>query len=168
MNRKKEIKDELKDIAPFLSKIDKKPGFKVPHNYFEQLPDEIMKGLELKTKQQPERTISWWEQSLQVFLTAFQPRVVMALASIALIIGSFFYLNQTENSSESNIAADQYLAYINDNIDDFDEEMILELSMNDNIELDDFSNTTIDEQALDDYLEEVIDELDDSSIEDLL
>ena len=167
MNRKKEIKEELQEIAPFLSEIEKKEVFKVPHNYFEQLPDEIM--AQLKTKQNTQRKIAglpWWNQFVEIILPFFQARIVMAMASIALIVASFFYLNQ--NDVENNISSMQYLAYIEENMDDFEEEMIFELSQNMEIGMDILLDIKIENQDLDTYLDDVIEDLDDSTLEELL
>lgn len=48
MNRRKDIPNELKDIAPSLAGIDFQPTYKVPNGYFETLPEQIMLRIRLQ------------------------------------------------------------------------------------------------------------------------
>ena len=48
MNRRKEIPEELKDIAPALAGIDFQQPYKVPAGYFENLAGQIMLRIRLE------------------------------------------------------------------------------------------------------------------------
>jgi hypothetical protein len=48
MNRRKEIPDELKDVAPSLAGIDFQATYEVPAGYFENLPEQIMLRIRLQ------------------------------------------------------------------------------------------------------------------------
>jgi hypothetical protein len=48
MNRRKEIADELKNIAPTLAGIDFQHPYRVPAGYFENLPEQVMLRIRLE------------------------------------------------------------------------------------------------------------------------
>jgi hypothetical protein len=49
MNRRKEITDELKDIAPLLLGVDFQAPYEVPAGYFENLPEQVMLRIRLES-----------------------------------------------------------------------------------------------------------------------
>ena len=57
MNRRKEIHEELKDIAPLLAGIDFQYPYKVPAGYFENLPDQIMLRIKLENAASPKEEL---------------------------------------------------------------------------------------------------------------
>src|SRR5689334_8033277 len=57
MNRRKEIPEELKDIAPLLAGIDFQHSYKVPAGYFENLPDQIMLRIKLENAASPKEEL---------------------------------------------------------------------------------------------------------------
>ena len=98
MKRKNEIREELKELSPFLLDMkDKGDGFKVPKNYFKTLPDEVLK----KVQEAPEpmasdSKMSLWDECIYYIQWLFnKPQGVMTLASVAILMvaGIFFFQN---------------------------------------------------------------------------
>ncbi len=166
MDRKEEIRKELEEISPFLSKMKKENPFEVPYGYFDKMQREVMQKVK-----EPEvvASPSLWEQLLGSWL---QPRMAWGALSIALIAVAGFFLWPTEQSStlagvegetvEWEAAANAYLAA---NIDEFDDELLAELVLT----ADPAEEILPKEEDLNDELiDEILNELDDIEIEDLL
>ena len=167
MKKKNEIKDELNKLSPFLSDIKKKDSFKVPKNYFNSLPDKILEQV-LVTTENPEKSIAqpnWLDSLIENIAVLFQPRYAVGLATVMILVIAAVYFSQKTVSpiEESYQLASQY---IEENIDEFDAEMLWEASVFESGEVTD--DETIEDVYLDEYFEEIIDDLDDSELEELL
>ncbi len=165
MKKKDEIREELNELSPLLARMKKENSFKVPRNYFESLPDKVMEQVcpQPQTQQAPQ--IGWLDRLLENLAVLLQPRYAVGLATIAiLIVAGVFYLQKPGVDQPGGF--DSPLAqYISDNIDEFDAEMIYELTASGLNGNDTFDETT---DPSDEYLDEYIDELDDSDLEELL
>jgi hypothetical protein len=118
--------DDLQEIAPILSKIQKK-SIQAPEGYFEQFPDSIM---QIVTKEKP--SMNWF---------SIAATVVILLAS-----GVVFHMldNKSESSIvETEILSDQYLHEI-------DEDVIIEYVS----AIKDNNSNTDNTEITEDYLEE--------------
>lgn len=166
MKNKKEIRDELESLSPFLSANKKEPeGYQVPKDYFKTLPDEVFKKLNIAPQPVITEKENWstrFFNSLQYF---FQPRLALAYATVALLIfaGLFFTKNENETTPPKMMAdailnevPDEVLTeYIAANIDHFDETILAEqLTGNSEnplliLELEN------DEELIDDLMEEL-------------
>ena len=71
MNRRKEIPDELKDIAPSLAGIDFQQPYKVPAGYFESLPEQIMLRIRLENAVSPSEEL----EIISPFLSSFTKKM---------------------------------------------------------------------------------------------
>jgi len=164
MDNKKDNQKKLEDLSPFLSKLDKKEGFSVPTNYFQKLPDEIL------AKVQPQEVTVSKESWLDQLWSLFSPRLAMGLATIALLlVGTVFMLNkeviQTPIASIDQLTDEAISTYIAANIEDFDEETLYEIDGLDNLNI---LPNEIEDAALDQYLDEYIDDIAIETLEDLL
>ncbi len=168
MKENVDINKELKEIAPFLSKLDKsKEGYDVPFNYFETLPDELMAQMQPATRTKQSATSENKPSLLDWLASLLQPRYAMALATVVctLLIGSYFFSSATNDLSNSellaaNISAADVQMYVQDNIDEFAFELLTE---EETVEVD--YNTMIDLNAseLQQYIEEeVLEELEEN------
>jgi hypothetical protein len=91
--------DDLQEIAPILSKIQKK-SIQAPEGYFEQFPDSIM---QIVTKEKP--SMNWF---------SIAATVVILLAS-----GVVFHMLDNKSQSsivETEIVSDQYLHEIDEDV----------------------------------------------------
>ena len=168
MNKKNEIRDELKKLSPFLSDIKKENSFKVPQNYFKSLPEKVLEQVQPTTNTSEKKTtqVGWMERLMENIALLFQPKfaVGFATATILVIAALYFVQKPTDQIDGSyNSIASQY---VSENIDEFDIEMLWEASVFENGESN-FDNG-YDINNTDEYFEEIIDELDDSELEKLL
>lgn len=174
-NNKKEIQDELEKIAPSLSKLKKEEVFDVPENYFSQLPDQILNEIDFsKNKRVPDpvsssRSSSWLDQLADRLNIFFQPRIAVGFAMMILLaVASIFILNN-ENAS-SNEMADLTSAelenYVKANIDDFEADELMNVLGDDGT--GNWTEIEIEDEDLNEYLEEIIDDIDASDLEDFL
>ncbi len=118
--------DDLQEIAPILSKIQKK-SIQAPEGYFEQFPDSIM---QIVTKEKP--SMNWF---------SIAATVVILLAS-----GVVFHMLDNKSQSsivETEIVSDQYLHEI-------DEDVIIEYVS----AIKDNNSNTDNTEITEDYLEE--------------
>ncbi|MFK8102200.1 MAG: hypothetical protein AB8G15_06745 [Saprospiraceae bacterium] len=171
MKHKKEIQEELDQIAPFLAKIEKRESYQVPHDYFTRLSEQISTQVALEPRQKIAAQVpptSLWRSLTNLLAGKFQMRTIVAAASVLLCVGSFFYWSSGQQSSVETIAAAQYLSYVEENLDEFEEEILLELNQEEDLGIDLLTDTEIKEQTLDNYLEEFLDDLEDQSLEELL
>ena len=175
MKNKDEIRDELKDLSPFLWKQKGKPeGFDVPKDYFKSLPDEVF----AKLNEQPQAVVdekeNWLDQLVKSLQCFFQPKYALAYATAALLlVAGFYFLNNSNDAGTQPIAAAELLtdmpdevldSYISENIDEFDETILAE-QVADNIERP-LNNLEIENE--DELMDELMDGLDVEDLEDLL
>jgi hypothetical protein len=167
MNNKKEIKDELEKLSPFLSEIKKENAFEVPENYFKSLPDKVLEQIQVSknTTKQSEDQAGWIDRLIENIVLLFQPKyaVGFATALVFVVASVYIFRKPTDQIDGSYQLASQY---ISDHIDEFDVEMIWELSVSETGEST--ADEGIDDSSFDEYLDEIIDELDDSELEKLL
>lgn len=174
-SNKKEIQDELKKLAPSLSKLKKEEVFEMPENYFSQLPNQIFNKVDFaKNKTVIASTTSstsrgWLDRMTERLANFFQHRVVVGFAMmILLVVASFFILNNEDTSKPqlSDLTSGELESYVKANIDDFEEQELLNVLGN--VEGDSWTKMELDDEDLDVYLEEIIDEIDTSDLEDFL
>ena len=167
MDNKNEIKDELKKISPFLSKIKKEDAFKVPENYFQSLPDQILEQIrDNKNLFEKERSqVTWPDQLMKYIAVLFQPKVAATFATVVALILAAVYFSQ--KPTDQLDGTDQSVTnYVAENIDEFDAEMLWETSIYEFEENN--PNDKLQETNFDEFFEEIIYELDDSELEQLL
>ncbi|MEM1318771.1 MAG: hypothetical protein AAGG75_00875 [Bacteroidota bacterium] len=176
MKDNKDIRKELEEISPFLAKIEKRQNFEVPKDYFEQLPDEVMRRVqpEWDSAPTPSAAPSWIDQLAQRLAALLQPRYALQLASAALMIVAGFYffnISSTENTPATGglaaLTADEVHEYISQNIDDYQTDWIPDTDMAESNLLEE-EEVDAETEELDIYIDEIIDVLEDSDLEDLL
>ena len=174
MDQKDEIKKETEEISPFLAGLKKENPFKVPANYFEQLPDQIMEQVRWTSVERKPVKVSWLDRLIASFAFLFRPQVVFsALCLVAATWAAIYIMKSAEDGLE--LANDQFIeaadSYIAANIDEFDAEWLGALAMNDNDPDADVSNEkmiTDDIEMDDELMDEILDELEDVDLEELL
>ncbi len=166
---KEELKKELEEIAPFL--MEKKPAeeMEVPFLYFEKLPDRVMDRIKTTNREEMTKSpglvrnpsgspISWWTKLLS-------PRPVWAFAGLVILVTAciFWWRTPTPAGALPELTESDIQQYIDENEDDFSEDLILEALTDDKVEIN-IENTRINQQDIEEYLEN----LDPEDIEDLL
>jgi nitrogen regulatory protein PII-like uncharacterized protein len=131
---KEDFEEELREISPFLANLKKEAPFKTPKFYFDRLTDSVLEKAQsevpkivppqYKTEKTVFSRVSDW---VSVFI---QPRWAMAMATVAVIaVSSFFYIKKQNTLAPqqlSEISTEDIHEYIKDNIDDFEDDMLLE------------------------------------------
>ena len=118
MEKDKNIQEELKDLAPRLSKLPKQLHEGVPYNYFESLPNKILSQV-----RDEEQTDSVWQKWLA---NIWQPKLVPIYVTACVIaFGVFWLTNQSTSTFNfdaemSELNAEDVDQYILANISDFD------------------------------------------------
>ncbi len=174
MKEKKEnIEKELEELSPMLSRLkgESTPdGFNVPPRYFRELPPEVMNRIQRETVS---RHPGWWS-SLQHFLAAlFRPGVAIALAALALAIAAGIYLLAPRPATGegdaylfASLTPEEVQTYVNANLEAFDTELVIEMAS----ASPDFSILPADDlngEELDQYLDDLLQEVDEETIEDI-
>lgn len=133
---KKECEDELREISPFLADLKKsKEGeepFKTPKFYFDTLADKVMEKAVAKPVIPPQYSIhsarpSFIELAQQWVASIMQPRYAMGFATVVILaVGGWFFIQKNQQNVDSFASNEEIHQYIRDNIDDFDEALLLE------------------------------------------
>ncbi len=133
---KKEFEDELREISPFLADLKKsKEGeepFRTPKFYFDTLSDKVMEKAIAKPVIPPQYSthsahLSLFELAQEWVASIMQPRYAIGFATVALLaIGSWFFIQKNQQNVDSFASTEEIHQYIADNIDDFDEALLLE------------------------------------------
>lgn len=159
---KEEIENELRDISPFLADLKKEQPFKAPKFYFDTLADRVIEKTQPTAAPQYKAKKSVSSMAGEWISTLLQPRWVMAMASVAILaVASWFYLvKQSVQAVQplTEISNEDINEYINNNLDDFDENLLAENDFNaSNTEGEDIFKEMSDnevEQYLKDNIEE--------------
>jgi len=132
MESRKDIRDELNELSPLLSKLDKREGFQVPPRYFEKLTHEVLQ--KATTESTTTQTVPQWQQNLSnIWAAIWQPKMAMALATFALLaVATTFYLDtgsETDPLAELSSISDEELDfYIQENFDELDLELFADIN----------------------------------------
>ncbi|MCC6722933.1 MAG: hypothetical protein IT258_00385 [Saprospiraceae bacterium] len=184
----KELRDELGEL-PFLKKMKEQSpqtGLQVPKNYFKHLPDEVLR----KAKEpvpQPLPQPSWMERAGEFFAGLLQPRYAMAFASVlALVVAGIWFIGKSDRETAPPIAAvslndisdEELFAYVSENISDFDHDLVLETAGPELPEIKTQSKTKPslpktaapkpEVEEMEEYIDDVIDEINVEDLEELL
>ena len=166
MDKKTNIKDELKEQAPFLSQKlrETEGGFKVPDGYFESLSDKILQQVKEEANvatvvQLPSSTAS----VIPVKKKSPFRMVAVAASILLMIVASLWFIPQSSGSNNplaelENYSEAEVLQYLDDNMDDFGFEHLVEsgiLSETD-VDFNDISNFS--DEETDFYLESLLDD----------
>ncbi len=191
MKEKDEFRDELEN-SPFLKKMKERPseandGFQVPKNYFQHLPNEVMRKVKepvIELAPQP----SWQERIGQFLHGILQPRLALALASVLVLAVAGILFLREKNTVEiapamavvklSEIPDEELFAYVSDNINEFDHEQVLEFSSAElpEVKPKKFKTPSLpkietpkpETKEIEEYLDEEIDEIDVEDLEEML
>ena len=163
----------MRELSPVLAQIrEQHDGFTVPENYFQELTGEILQKTIAPTARAKEKKNGGLRTFLSNLQIVWQPRYAMAIAALALlIIAGLFWLWPTMNNPSSGIAwsdisVEEMTSYVQANIQEFDLETLVEMAPD--METQSIlEGTEIEQDALDDYLDNIINEVDIEELENL-
>lgn len=174
MRERKHIEEELREIAPLLADLKKENNFQVPEGYFEELNQAIL----FQTVEQEEQVVpqyvpktNWLNDSINKTVVAiqslWQPQYAMAFGVIALVLVAGWSIWSPSTAPE--LTAMELEEYIEENIDQFDETLLVELASAEDLEISPIEDLNLESQDLENYIDEnIIDDLDESTLEELL
>lgn len=129
---KEDINKELNELSPFLSSLKKEEPFKTPKFYFDTLADRVMEQVKTETQAAPPQLVKQpsLTERLSNWLSAlWQPRTAWAFATVCVFVvaGLFLIKNQkpARTDNVADVSTEEIQQYINENIQDFDEDLIL-------------------------------------------
>lgn len=152
----KQVKDELEELAPFLSSLPKKEKHEVPGMYFTTLSSKVLNKIEQEQKPKPgplqilERLVGQW----------ISARTAVAALSFMFVavVGVHFYLAGEQASLPASVSMDDFnyeeLAFMISSVDDGDLGMLLTDADIENLD-NEISYFSEDEELYDLYLNEI-------------
>ncbi len=155
------VHDELKDIAPGLSKMKSSEGYSVPPVYFKELQDKVMG--QIHAEQHTEPAGSWL---IDIVRQYFQPRYAFAMATVTIIIVAALVFRNGGNDTSilASITSEDAYEYVYGHISEYETMDLYTLADTENAEyvLDVFSDDELN-FAIDALLEDI----DSESLEEL-
>ena len=156
MNKKNLIREELSELPLLKEQLGKPEGYQVPDGYFEQLEKNILDQVSKETT---------FNNSTRTKLFSLSS-VWSKAAAVALLVGGSLLMWQKNVppsiASATDLSTEEIHAYIADNLQEFDEDLLI-----DQVSSNQSTLTNLSEEEKDFFLEEL---LEDSSIdlEDIL
>ncbi|MBK9736241.1 MAG: hypothetical protein IPO92_15280 [Saprospiraceae bacterium] len=117
-----------------LTEMDNHVGMDVPEGYFNRLEDIVMEQVAIMSKSNDNLV------SLQPVRKLAYLKYVAAAASITLVITMLFFFNNKDlnidTATSDNVTHDEYITYIQQNMDEFDINQLIEHELIDSTVLD--------------------------------
>lgn len=175
MKNREEIQKELQELSPFLAKLKaQRQEPEVPENYFHALPDQIWEQIKLQPA--PKRIVKQpgiGERFWNVLQLLLQPRVAVSLATFVVLLAAGIYFLKPNSTSivasanEKGLTAEEITNYIDNNIHQFDTELLMQATA----DLPDQSilpESEFSEEEIDQMMKELIQDVDESTLEKML
>jgi hypothetical protein len=161
-SQKKYNKDQ---IPEFLKDLKRENPFQVPPNYFKHLPDQIMEKIVAEERERKAEHPGWWRYLEGVLAHLWAPKPILALASVLLVLGVwFFWLSSSQPEYFAEFTPDDIQHYVIEHLDEFDENYFHDVAP--------FTLSNIDNgwnpEEMDDLLDQIIDDLDEETIQNIL
>lgn len=166
-------KEELEQLSPLLARLKKEdPGLKVPRNYFHNMQVEVLQQLKEEMGESPAHADSPAVRSpwYKIFYT---PKFALAFSTLLVLgVAVFWFTRPVQQSTTDVLAMDdlsqeEILYYIEENIGSFETDELVEVASADDTGTDIFQEVELDDQAVDEYLDKIIDDLDEESFENI-
>lgn len=178
MKKNNYIEEELENISPFLAQLRQKEtrDFEVPDGYFETIEDNIW--ARIKAEDEVESwgevnknslnipTLTWLQRAKYWLL---RPQVGISFALILVVVVALnIFVNPTVNDSENILLTEEDInEYLEDNIDEFSESLLLEGASEELAEADILMEFNLDDVNIDAYLGEDSEIMDDPMTEEI-
>ena len=168
MNDKEKIQDELKE-SPFLKDLkDQGEGFEIPFKYFDGLSEEVMDKIHSQ-KSKGSVLNSWFNEWLgRVFYPQFALKMATVSGVVILLFVLFFPGQDQDNLvADNDITSETIQDYILANLEDFDTDLFTNM-LDETDEIPELFEVDIPSNELDEMLEELIEDIDYTELEELL
>ena len=179
MKDKKHLNEELKELSPWLlSMKEQGDGFKVPADYFQNLQEEVLQKVAQPKTALEASSATWLDELIERIQTVLQPRYRLAYAFAAMLVlvaAVLLLRNQTNTSAGveavvlEDVPSEELFDYINNHLDDFAPEDLLEThqASNEGLSLPELVPAP-DESEIEEYLDEIMHDIDVEDIESIL
>ena len=151
-------------LPEFLEEMRKDNPFVTPHNYFKELPDQVMVRIQSEKSRSKASNL---HQVLSVFDRIFIPKPAWTLAAV-IIVASFFYMNRPRPAAitliDQEFTSADLAQYVQTHIDDFDESDFYYQGF----EGTDLLAETLDPEDIDPIFNDLIDDIDLESLQRIL
>ena len=155
-----DLRKELEKEAPFLAGLKEKPdGFTVPEGYFNQLQQAVLSKVAAERNPAPRKVVWLW------------PRFAAAASVVAatgLAIFLFLPDKPATDLDSTALSAEEVHQYITQNIDDFELDLIIRFAAADETTGGLFEGADLDDPQIQQYMEELLDDIDLETLEKLL
>ncbi len=157
-----DINKELEGLSPKLAKRRKSVEVpEVPKNLFHNMQQSVIQELKTEVENSPiPQKNAWWR-----FI--FKPIPALAFATFLALVAAGIFFNfdkETQQYAIDDISEEEILAYIDSNIEDFESASLLEITGNED---DLFIDSNYDDDELNEYLDNNLENLDDDVFEQL-
>ena len=165
---KEEFKKELEGLSPEMLKIKHLQGQKqpdIPANYFHNMQFEVLQKLKTEREILPEKTVSEKKSVLAWLRKAMSPQLTWAfgIGLVLIVAGGIFMTRQaSESVGFAQLTDEEILNYIDNNIEDFDALSLLNMT-----DEEIFFENDLDEKSVNEYLENNLDQIDETTFENL-
>ncbi len=171
MSNKDNVQKELQELSPLLTKLKaQQRPWAVPEHYFDQLPDQVWEQIKLQPAS-TSQTAAWWERLQARWQTLWQPRFAIGIAAAVVIIfiGIAVLLpkqNLKTDRALVQLSAEEVTAYISQHIHEFDTELIVQATTEDDLFFwDEFQ---FDEAEIEQLMDELAKDLDEETLTRIL
>ncbi len=166
---KEDIQEELREISPFLAGLERKDPFKAPKYYFDTLADKVLEQAQPQLVTIPPQYSTrpnLFTQLGNAISDLLRPRVAIAFASVTLVLAVGVWLvyqsnYKTKELAQTELSNEDIHQYIQENIADFDDELLLN---NEKLAFDTeggaLHKTDMKDEDIEEYLINTIDEKD--------
>lgn len=162
------IKEELNEFAPELSRMDKREGFQVPPRYFDRLGDEVIRQMKATNTVKEEEKQSIFSLISNFLQGLLQPRLAIGLATIALVFIGFrqFFPGPTSSAEAitfESLADEEFNSYLAEHLYEFEDELLMDL-VSEGL----YAPEIIEDEEFDIYFQDLNEDLDIRTLEELL
>ena len=172
-----DLRKELEELSPRLLKLKEQgEAFRLPDHYFQSLQAQVFEKIQAEERAEDSSQAlpgsNWLNQIMEQLQVLMQPRWAISLATLALLIVVGIGLYQQNQVTGQNLNTElakldqQTLdAYIQDNLHEFDTEILMEFASKKDSQL---NFEEMNPEELNQYFDENLQELDEETIKDLL
>jgi hypothetical protein len=151
-------------LPDFLREMRRDNPFVTPHNYFKELPDQIMARIQ---SDKSRKQIPKWQQLLPIIDWIFRPKPAWAMATVIVVAG-LLYVNLpnpvADVSFNQEFSTTDIAQYVQTHIDDFEESDFYRQGF----EASDILGESLSTEDIDPIFNDLIDDLDLETLQRIL